>query len=48
MKFMRGKEVTDMFGVNLSTIWRWRQKKGFPKPIRIGPNVVVWKISEIE
>jgi predicted DNA-binding transcriptional regulator AlpA len=48
MKFLRAKQLAELLGVNQSTIWRWRKKKGFPTPTSLGPNTVVWSKSAID
>jgi len=35
--------------VDRATIWRWvRNDPEFPKPVRVGPNMVRWIESEID
>lgn len=34
--------------VSSATIWRWVRENRFPKPIRLGPGVTAWYISDIE
>jgi excisionase family DNA binding protein len=29
------REVAELFGVNVSTVWRWVQAGHFPTPVRI-------------
>ena len=31
-----------------ATIWRWSAKGVFPKPFKLGPNVTVWDLDEVE
>ena len=33
---------------NRVTLKRWIENNQFPKPIRLGPNSVAWRISAIE
>jgi prophage regulatory protein len=30
------------------TIWRWVKANKFPKPIKLGPQVLVWNLAEVE
>ena len=30
------------------TIWRWVKAGKFPKPIKLGPQVLVWNLAEVE
>jgi prophage regulatory protein len=48
MKFLRAKHLAELFGVNKSTIWRWRKNKNFPIPTNLGPNTVAWSKVAIE
>ena len=31
-----------------ATIWRWVKQGTFPAPFKIGPNVTVWDLDEID
>ena len=33
---------------NRVTLNRWIENKEFPEPIRIGPNTIAWRVSEVE
>ena len=33
---------------NRVTLQRWINSNGFPKPVRLGPNTVAWKASEVQ
>ena len=48
MKYIRSKKLAELFGVNQSTIWRWRKRKDFPQAIYLGPNTVVWSLKSVE
>ena len=41
-------QVAGMTGLSPPTIDRYRGKKIFPQPIRLGPNRVAWLRSEID
>jgi predicted DNA-binding transcriptional regulator AlpA len=34
--FLPGPKVQARYGVTDMTIWRWRQTRGFPDPMKIG------------
>lgn len=36
-----------MIGVSEKTIWEWVKTGAFPQPIRIGGNITVWRLSDI-
>ncbi|MCL1824373.1 MAG: AlpA family phage regulatory protein [Betaproteobacteria bacterium] len=40
--------VPDQIPVSKSTWWQWVREGRAPKPIRLGPNVTVWKASDIQ
>jgi prophage regulatory protein len=33
---------------NRTTLARWQDRNQFPKPIKIGPNTVAWRESDVE
>lgn len=41
-------EVSNRIGVSRVTLWRWENAGEFPLRIKIGPNRVGWRVSEIE
>ena len=51
--FSRVNAVADRYGCTTSTIWRWSREPrfshlGFPKPVKIGPNVTGWAVEELD
>lgn len=34
--------------VSAATIWRWVKAGRFPAPFKLGPNVTVWDLDEVE
>lgn len=36
------------FGVNRATIWGWVARNGFPKPVKLSPQMTRWKWSDVE
>lgn len=36
------------FGVNRATIWGWVNRNGFPKPVKLSPQMTRWKWSDLE
>lgn len=47
-RLLRRREVETITGLSRSTIYRLMQKGDFPKPVRIGPGAVRWKVSDIK
>ena len=42
------QQLEKLFKVSPATIYRWIKEGRFPKPIRLGANMVRWKASDIE
>lgn len=47
-RFIRRKEVIEMVGYSASSIWRRCKEGSFPRPVRLGPSAVAWRLSELE
>lgn len=47
---VRIKWVAGYLGVNVTTIWRWRNNSqlGFPEPMCLGKKIRGWRRSKIE
>jgi prophage regulatory protein len=45
---LKCKEVQDTVTISRATIYRWIKEGNFPKPVRLGANMVRWKASDIE
>ena len=37
-----------IIGVSDKTIWQWVKRGEFPAPIRLGGNVTVWRLSDVQ
>lgn len=46
--FLSVEQVAIRYNVSKDTIWRWRREGDFPKPIRLGPKVSRWRLSDLE
>ena len=46
--YQRRQQVEKLFQVSRPTLYRWIKQGKFPKPIRLGANMVRWKASDIE
>jgi len=42
------QQVEKLFQVSRPTLYRWIKQGNFPKPVRLGANMVRWKASDIE
>lgn len=47
MKILRLKHVVEITGTGKTTIYRWRSKNQFPKPINISSASVGWLEADI-
>jgi|TARA_B110000090_G_scaffold89730_1_gene101792 prophage regulatory protein len=41
-------QLEKLFKVSPATIYRWIKEGKFPKPVRLGANMVRWKAADIE
>ncbi len=50
VRYIRPKELKAQYGIDRVTAWRWSRdvRTGFPKAIRLSPNISVYDASEIE
>lgn len=46
-RYGRYKDLCDALGIVRSTLWRWSEQPGFPKPIKRG-NTVLFDIAAVE
>ncbi|MDR1086232.1 MAG: AlpA family phage regulatory protein [Deltaproteobacteria bacterium] len=46
-RLIREKELLIILSIGKSTLWDWVGKGIFPKPIKLGPRVVAWILSEV-
>lgn len=46
-KFGRYKDLCDALGIGRTTLWRWSNQPGFPKPVKRG-NTVLFDIAAVE
>ena len=47
-RLLRRRKVEKITGLSRSTIYRLMQESDFPRPVRIGPGSVRWKVSDIK
>jgi prophage regulatory protein len=40
--------VLRLTGLGRSTIYRWIADGSFPAPVRLGPRVVAWRMSDLD
>ena len=48
-EFLRPAEAALYMRIGRTTLWRWaKERKAFPKPIKMGPTVTVFRRSELD
>ena len=45
--YMSAKDVAQHFGCGVSTVWRWKDLKVIPQPVKIG-GLTRWRREQIE
>lgn len=46
-RIIRLKDVVKQVGLSASTISRLRESNDFPKPVKLTPRIIGWKLTEI-
>lgn len=47
-QFARLPIVLKLTGLGRSTVYRWIADGSFPAPVRLGPRVVAWRLSDLD
>ncbi len=47
-KFLRLPQVLQLIPIGKSTLWEKVKKGEFPKQIKLGPKISVWKASDVQ
>jgi len=47
-KYIRVREVAELLGLGVSTVWLWVKQNKLPQPKKLSNRVTVWKLSEIQ
>jgi len=45
---LTARQVADLIGVDVRTVWRMAQTGGIPAPIRLSPRVVRWRLADLQ
>lgn len=48
MKLYSLDELAEHFGVSKRTIYYWRDRQGFPAPIKLAPFTIRWRQADVE
>lgn len=46
--YLTRTEVQDRYKTTRSTLYRWINRGIFPAPVKLGPRMVRWKLSDLE
>ena len=46
-QILRPAEAAAMLGITRSTLNRWRERPGFPQPLRLGPAAIGFRASDL-
>ena len=47
-RLLRRREVEQITGIGSSSIYRQMDRGSFPRPVKVGPNAVRWRESDIQ
>ena len=48
-RYLNVKQVAERYGVDPSTVWRWRREKpDFPEPHKFGPQTLRWSLAALD
>lgn len=47
-RLLRIKEVSEISGLKLSTIWKYVKLQEFPQPFKLSMRVTVWDSNEVD
>jgi predicted DNA-binding transcriptional regulator AlpA len=48
-KLVRARDIAEMCGIGLSTVWRYARQGKLPKPHgKLSPKVTVWRLDEVQ
>ena len=42
------KKVMRRYGISSTTVWLWGQTRGFPSPVRLGPQTNRWRLCDLK
>lgn len=49
VRFLRVREVADLLGIGVSTIWRWlKRNPDFPRPVHLSNGSTRWRVADLE
>ena len=45
---VRPKNLVQILGIHMTTLWRWIQAGEFPQPMRLNKKTIGWRQSTVE
>ena len=48
ISILRAKDLVEIVGVSKNTIHNWVKLGIFPKPFKLGPRAIGWRVEEVE
>ncbi|TVQ30013.1 MAG: helix-turn-helix domain-containing protein [Phycisphaeraceae bacterium] len=48
MALLTAREVADLLGVHVRSVWRMSQTGDIPAPIRLSERVVRWRLADLD
>ncbi|WP_418888040.1 helix-turn-helix transcriptional regulator [Octadecabacter dasysiphoniae] len=48
MTYLTPQQVSDRFGINPSTLWRWHTKGDFPKPVKFSEGCARFSLDAVQ
>ena len=46
-RILRPRQLAELLGISLPTLYRWLKRDGFPPKLRLGPGVVGWREEDV-
>lgn len=46
--YARQPQVLAAIPISDATLWRWIKQKKFPAPVKLGPGVTAWRVSDVQ
>lgn len=47
-QIFRQSEVCELLGISRACLWTWRRAGVFPEPLRLGPRLLGWRVSDVQ
>jgi len=47
LRMLRAKQVAELLGVHIITIYKWVKKERFPPAVQISPTVKAWRATDV-